>query len=354
MSLSSDSKINSISNWKQLSRTNKLDTEMIDFDARQEFKNSVELFNTSFPIALIILAILTNTLVFVVYQFKNVNPLLASYQKKSAILNLLCAFLMMPSFFKTKSGTYFSYSQYTCKSITYCIHVLSQLSNMLNSLMLLSMISHQSTSSDFVFNLNKPLFLLIILTLTTSNLIDLIYVEPVNINDNFICSIRNLKILAIRDLIDFILYFLLPFALLTMSSYIMVNKLNMSRKELSYIILNKRHYKMNLFKYLIGPVSFAFFNLPIFLITFINDAFIVYYSSSLPSTSSSSFTIPKPTFIIIHVFYLISFVLNQFNYIGLIFCNLLFNKNFFREFLDLIFINRSLINNNSNNNLEHN
>ena len=346
-----DSKINSNNFWKQLSRTNKLDTEMIDIDY-DGFKNTVELFNTSFPIAYIILAILTNTFVFVVYQFKNVNPLLASYQKKSAVLNLICACLMIPSFFKTKSGSYFSYSQYTCKLITYFIHVLSQLSNMFNSLMLLSVISHQSTSSNFVFNLNKPLFLLIMLILTTCNLIDLVYVEPVNVNDNFTCSIRNLNMLAVRDLIDFILYFLLPFALLTMSSYIMVNKLNVSRNELTYIILNKRHYKMNLFKYLIGPIVFSFLNLPIFILTLMNDFFLIYYSSS-SSSSSSSFTATKPSFIIIHVFYLISFVLNQFNYIGLLFCNLLFNKNFLREFLDLVFINRSLINNNSNNNLEH-
>ena len=132
--------------------------------------------------------------------------------------------------------------------------------------------------------------------------------------------------LITRDLIDFFFYYILVFLFLAIFSYHCIKKLNLSRKNLTFLALNKRNYKINLLKYLIGPFFFTFLNLPIFVITFLND----YYLLTLPSFNQSN-KINLEFFIKIEIFYIISYVLNQLNLLILLFINILFNKHFLKE-----------------------
>ncbi len=155
------------------------------------------------------------------------------------------------------------------------------------------------------------------------------------------CGIRDLNVLLIRDVFDFVLFFFLTFVFLVISSHVLVTKLNMSRKDVAYISLQNRKYKMSLFKFVIGPIAFILVNLPIFVVTFVSDYHLIKANSAPHHTS-----IIKPNnYVVWLILYVVSFFLNQLNYVILFVTNMIFNKNFFRAFLDIIFINKSLINN---------
>lgn len=194
------------------------------------------------------------------------------------------------------------------------MHLFSDLSNWMKVLCSISVVANLNSSNHLKSFKSKVKWTIIVLIgLISMNLINFICIERVPIqltpthNATYVCAIQNLKILFLRDLMDFMLYFLIPFLLMTFLVYLILKLSNNS-----IININKRQKKLKkmMFKIKCAPVLFGFFYLPILILCGLCN----YLKVSLNES------------IFLSIFCLIVFSLNQLNLTLNLIYNIYYNK----------------------------
>ena len=140
----------------------------------------------------------------------------------SAILQLnLIVFVISNTRFNSSSRLLINYSTLTCKTFTFILHVTSSCTTWVFSMCLFVVKCYLNKNLKCLERIHFVYFLLI-LKLCLIYSVDLFYVDLNTIESNGnqtqeikICSIKDMRFLYIRDVVDFLFYFLLPFLILT-------------------------------------------------------------------------------------------------------------------------------------------
>lgn len=144
----------------------------------------------------------------------------------SAILQLnLIVFVISNTRFNSSSRLLINYSTLTCKTFTFILHVTSSCTTWLFSMFLFVIKCYLNKNAKCLERIHFVYFLLI-LKLCLIYSVDLFYVDLNTIESNEnqthhnrVCTIRDIHILLVRDILDFLFYFLLPFFILVFNIF---------------------------------------------------------------------------------------------------------------------------------------
>lgn len=139
-------------------------------------------------------------------------------------LNLI-VFVISNTRLNSSSRLFINYSTFTCKTFTFILHVTSSCTTWLFSMFLFVIKCYLYKNVKCLERIHFVYFLLI-LKLCLINSIDFFYVDLNTIESNEnqthhnrVCTIRDFRVLLVRDIIDFLFYFLLPFFILVFNIF---------------------------------------------------------------------------------------------------------------------------------------
>lgn len=220
--------------------------------------------------------------------------------------------LIVVDFEATSKRTLMTYSSLTCKTVSYLIHVLTNLSNWMKSLITYTVTSNIQSCKRLESNRAKRNATLAGLgVFSVQFLADLIFVDQTSVQQQFICAIGDLRVRLIIDLLDLGTFYFVP--LYFMIKHVQVIKQMAVRyAEVNPVISQK--YRKLIFSMKVAPVLFSLSTLPICLVPIVFNALLLF---DFRLTSSFGFDLAM----------YISYLNFCFNNILNIFYNCYYNKN---------------------------
>lgn len=242
----------------------------------------IRILNYEFPQILFTFGIVANLIQFILYNYKSNRSLNKAYFLAISLSQLIALFCTLANYvFLDTNNSLSAYSNLTCKIFNYLYRFMTDLSSWMAPMLILT--TYFSLKSTDTLNSNRSKLngiLLVSVLLCIVNLLDIFYVELIPIRSSvrsngtgslfYICGIRDLRVLLIRDLVDLFFYFLLPFIFLYTNFNLILNEIQKYKVGGNIVLKRSKNYKIMIQRFKIIPFIFLMFNLPIFILTFLN------------------------------------------------------------------------------------
>lgn len=299
----------------------------------------IKTLNYKFPQILFTFGIMANLIQFILYNYKSNRSLNKIYFLALSLTQLVALFCTLANYvYVTSTFSMSAYSKYTCKIFNYLYRSMTDLVSWIAPLLILTTYFSLISKDQLNSNRSKTKWILMVgLILGLVNLIDLFYVELIPIKTSnksnnlthsaktfYICGIRDLRLLILRDIIDLIFYFFLPFCFLFINFYLILHEIKKYKINGKLVLKKSKHYTIMIQRFKMIPLFFIIFNFPILLITFLNYYFNI-FNAGLQQTvkNKSSFKI--------EFFFTITALFNQSHYFLITLINMFYDKFIFNK-----------------------
>jgi hypothetical protein len=293
------------SNFLQMDRAYNIDQAVWLINST-EFTTTINVLNKCFLYGILPFGIVSNLLLFIIYVFK-VDSFLPGFHMSFVSLSYL---LILPLYsfnfirFGDHQTTISTYSAYTCKLQAYLFHVLTSFNSWMMFLANSDLNEYIKTNTECKIKKNKftKVFAVFVVSAVFFS-VDFYSIELVHVNANSLlsrnysilhqsntneihrmCFIENRTVLICRDVLDFLVSFLIPVILLCTKIYTfsarLVNVLNKRERFLAYTGRSTPSLKITLLKFSLSPFIYSFFVLPPYVFTLLHHFFFsVSYNS---------------------------------------------------------------------------
>lgn len=301
-----------------------------DFDL---YSCIIKFLNFKFPQILFTLGIIANTIQFISYLYKSNRSLNKVYFITLSMTQLSALLCTLANYtFIDKYQSLSAYSNLSCKIFNYVYRSMTNLTSWIAPLLILT--TYFSIITKDALNTNKSktrvIFLVCAIVMTAASL-DLIFIEKISIvnvnalknqSENIVfhlCVIKDKDIILIREIIDFLFYFCLPFSFLLVTFYLILREIGKYKVNGKIVLKRSKNYNLMLQRFKAIPFYFLMFNFPIVFLTFIN-----YFFNLKKNASKKSF--------MFEFFFTIVILINQSHYFLITFINLFYDKFILNNF----------------------
>jgi hypothetical protein len=296
------------SNFLQMDRAYNIDQAVWLINST-EFTTTINVLNKCFLYGILPFGIVSNLLLFIIYVFKVDSFLPAFHMSHMSVSNVLI--LTLYSFNIIRIGdhqtTISAYSAFTCKLQAYLFHVSTSFNSWLMFLVDSGLNDYIKTNTECGIKKNK--FTKVFAVFAVSAVffsVDFYSIELVHVNANSLlsknysilhqsntneihrmCFIENRNVLICRDVLDFLVSFLIPITLLCTKIYSfsahLVNVLNKRERFLvSHTGRSTPSLKITLIKFSLSPFIYSSFVLPPYVFTLLDHFFFsISYNSEI-------------------------------------------------------------------------
>ncbi|CAF0811269.1 unnamed protein product [Brachionus calyciflorus] len=332
---------------KQLNRNSIVNIpiyEALDHENIDHYGQLIKFFNYKFPQILFILGIVANSMQLVTYIYKTNKSLNKVYFVTISVTQLIALFCTLANYtFIDEFKSLAAYSHITCKLFNYIYRSMTNLTAWTAPLLILT--TYFSIITKNILNTHKSktnAILLAFVVILGAGVLDLIYIENIpiistEINQNqtnfrifYLCAMRNNQMMLLRDLIDFVFYFLLPFNFLFFAFYLILNEIRKYKLDGKIVLRRSKNYKLMLKRFKAIPLYFLIFNFPIWLVTFLN------YYFNLMSNSDENDDINHS--LRFEFYFTIILLMNQSHYFLITIINLFYDKFIMDRFKRIFYL----------------
>ena len=293
----------------------------------------IKFLNFKFPQILFILGIITNSIQFISYLYKSNRSLNKVYFLTISVTQFIALFCTLANYTSiNKYQSLSAYSNFSCKIFNFIYRTMTNLTSWIAPLLILTTYFTIITKDKLNTNESKTRVIIVVccLLMIAASLdviliekVSIIYLNNKNSSENFVfhlCAINDKRNLIIRDIIDFLFYFLLPFNFLIVTFCLILREIKKYKINGMIVLKRSKNYKLMLQRFKAIPFYFLLFNFPIVFLTLVNNFF---------NLNSNSF---QNSFSFEFLFTIIIFI-NQSHYFLITFINLFYDKFILNNFI---------------------